>query len=79
MADKLLDLTRLLTGTQFENKLPCLIEIFANSGITRIEQVDDLPAMGHICSCDVYQLVETIRVQYYLPVRQPVRRSKSND
>jgi hypothetical protein len=76
MADNLLNVKKLLKGTEFEKYTVCIETVFKNAGITTIEQVDNLPAMGHICFCDVYQLVTVIRQQYFKPAEpeRPVSR-----
>ena len=72
MADKILDARKLLKGTRLEKSADCVAKVFENQNITTLEQVDNLPAMGHICFCDVYQLCAIIREQY-LKATEPAK------
>jgi hypothetical protein len=61
MADNMLNFKKLLKGTEFKDKADSLHDYLTTVGVTTLEQVDNLPALGHIQGCDVYRLVAVIR------------------
>lgn len=76
MGEELLNVKKLLRGTRFSNRSDCIAAVFKANNITTIEQVENLPSqMGHICFCDIYQLIEVIKEQFNKPV-EPARGEK---
>jgi len=75
-----LNLKKLLKGTEFEDKAERLQRRFDAVGVT-LENIDNLPQMGHPLGCDVYLLkkiiVERHEEQQNPPEKPPAKPTNS--
>ena len=50
----------IILNSPYKNSVNCILRFIENANMTSWERLQDLPALGHICQTDVYQLLAII-------------------
>lgn len=59
----MIDLEKLLAGSEYEEKTECLKEAFKTAGVIDLASLDNAPRLvgRQVCGLDIYSIVEFIR------------------